>query len=86
MKKLLFIAGLLLIGVNGFANEKEQKSQNKKTEENTESNCCTATLTYLGGYVDHREVCGMITTADNCLMAKEELLAAHPEVPRITAP
>lgn len=79
MKKLLFIAGLLLIGVNGFANEKEQiTKQNPKV--NDDSSCCTATLTYNGKYKDHREVCGMVTTGDNCNVAKEQLLAAHPEV------
>ncbi|MBG6063490.1 hypothetical protein IWX83_003300 [Flavobacterium sp. CG_9.1] len=84
MKKLLFIAAVLLISVNGFANAKEEiTKENPKV--NDVSSCCTATLTYNGIYVDHREVCGMITTGDNCNVAKEQLLAAHPEVPRITA-
>jgi hypothetical protein len=87
MKKLLFIAGLVLIGVNGFANEKskENNQPNANVKDKVVLECCTATLTYYGEYIDHRTVCGMITTGDNCTVAKEQLLAAHPEVPRLTA-
>jgi hypothetical protein len=87
MKKLLFIAAVLLVSTNSFAKdkskEKNQPNANVKEKAVLEE-CCTATLTYNGAYVDHRTVCGMITTGDNCNIAKEQLLEAHPEVPRLT--
>lgn len=87
MKKLLFIAGALLFGVSGFANQKskENNQPNANVKDKVVLECCTATLTYNGEYRDHRTVCGMITSGDNCKLAKEQLLAAHPEVPRLTA-
>jgi hypothetical protein len=87
MKKLLFIGGVLLVSTNSFAKEKnkEKKLPTTNVKEHLVSECCTATLTYNGKYKDHREVCGMLTTGDNCNVAKEQLLAAYPEVPRLTA-
>jgi len=87
MKKLLFIAGVLLVSTNSFAKDKgkEKNQPSTNVKEKALLECCTATLTYNGEYRDHRTVCGMITTGDNCNLAKEQLLAAHPEVPRLTA-
>ena len=87
MKKLLFIAAVLLLSTNSFAKDKskERNQPNANVKEKVVLECCTATLTYNGEYRDHRTVCGMVTSGDNCKLAKEQLLAAHPEVPRITA-
>lgn len=86
MKNLLFIAGMVLISTSTFAKEKskEKNQPNTNVKEKAVLECCTATLTYNGEYRDHRTVCGMITSGDNCNVAKEQLLAAHPEVKAFT--
>ena len=48
-------------------------------EKETESQCCTAYLTRNGVEIDHAEVCGMITTGDNCNMAAHQLLVKYPD-------
>ncbi|NHN26976.1 hypothetical protein FIA58_014930 [Flavobacterium jejuense] len=75
MKKLILALTLSLI-VNGLYAENKKKEIKKKE---VASDCCTATLTYNGQYVDHETVCGFITTGDNCQVAKDKLLKRHPE-------
>lgn len=77
MRKLFFIASILLVSSGTFANEKEKETLTNKKE--TVSECCTATLTYNGEIVDQEEVCGMITTGDNCNVAAHNLLLRHPD-------
>lgn len=80
MKKLLFIAGVFFVTSGVFAidkNKEEEKEAPKK--EKAESQCCTAYLTYNGEIKDHVEVCGMITTGDNCRMAGNLLILKHPD-------
>ena len=79
MKKLLIVAGMVLLSTGTFAKEKTTKKATKENKSETvvESQCCTATLTYNGAYVDSRTVCGMITTGDNCNVAAQQLRAAY---------
>nr|WP_315144817.1 hypothetical protein [uncultured Flavobacterium sp.] len=66
-----------IVFANGKINEKVViKPSSKKT---TESQCCTATLTYNGVYKDHITVCDMITTGDNCKVAAHKLLLKYPD-------
>lgn len=74
---------MVLLSTSTFAKEKTEKKATKENKSETvfESQCCTATLTYNGQYVDHRTVCGMITTGDNCNVAVQQLKDAHKELP-----
>lgn len=76
MKKLLFM-GLILMSAGAFAsNEKTEvkKSEKKVTEKKVKKGegleCCTATLTYNGKYVDSATFCGAPTQGGNCQMAQ----------------